>query len=54
MFSALRQTVNAKPSLATLQADLLSGLTIGIIALPGRRMVEIRDRAALLDCSEAA
>ncbi|MCW5200542.1 hypothetical protein VU07_01810 [Desulfobulbus sp. F4] len=34
MFSALRQTVTAKPSFATLQADLLSGLTIGIIALP--------------------
>jgi SulP family sulfate permease len=34
MFSALTQTVKAKPSFATLQADILSGLTIGIIALP--------------------
>lgn len=34
MFSAFTQTVKAKPSLAAVQADVLSGLIVGIVALP--------------------
>ena len=41
-------------TIETVSRQLTDLKRIGIIALPGRRMVEIRDRAALLDCSEAA
>jgi SulP family sulfate permease len=34
MFSALKQAVNARPSASELQANVLAGLTVGIIALP--------------------
>uniref|UniRef100_UPI0040565DFD C4-dicarboxylic acid transporter DauA n=1 Tax=Candidatus Electronema sp. TaxID=2698783 RepID=UPI0040565DFD len=34
MFAALNQTVKAKPSFADIQADVLAGLTVGIVALP--------------------
>ena len=34
MFSALRSTVTAKPSAASIQSDVLAGLTVGIVALP--------------------
>ncbi len=34
MFSAFTQTVKAKPSFANIQADVLSGLIVGIVALP--------------------
>ncbi|WP_417909956.1 C4-dicarboxylic acid transporter DauA [Candidatus Electronema sp. PJ] len=34
MFSALINTIKPRPSVATIQADVLAGLTIGIIALP--------------------
>lgn len=34
MFAAFTQTVKAKPSFAAVQADVLSGLIVGIVALP--------------------
>lgn len=34
MFAALTRTVKAKPTLAEIQADVLAGLTVGIVALP--------------------
>lgn len=34
MFAAFNQTVKAKPSFADIQADVLAGLTVGIVALP--------------------
>jgi SulP family sulfate permease len=34
MFSAVKQAVNARPSASELQANVLAGLTVGIIALP--------------------
>jgi sulfate permease, SulP family len=34
MFSAFARTVTSRPTAASIQADILSGLTIGIVALP--------------------
>lgn len=34
MFSALRRSIQSKPSLQELQANVLAGLTVGVIALP--------------------
>lgn len=34
MFSAIRRTINSKPSLREIQSNILAGLSVGIIALP--------------------
>lgn len=34
MFSAIRRSINSKPSLSEIQSNILAGLSVGIIALP--------------------